>query len=61
LRGRDRLFKIAGARHGWLMPIILATQEAESRRITVRFLAPLIIYMEEMKLNSHPHTKINLS
>jgi hypothetical protein len=25
-----------GARHQWLMPIILATQEAEMRRITVR-------------------------
>jgi hypothetical protein len=27
---------IVGARHRWFMPVILATQEAEIRRITVR-------------------------
>jgi hypothetical protein len=25
----------SGARHQWLMPVIIATQEAEIRRITV--------------------------
>jgi hypothetical protein len=33
-------FKTSNARHWWLTPIILATQEAEIRRITVRSQPP---------------------
>jgi hypothetical protein len=35
-KGKDNLRKKVTAGHRWLTPVILATQEAEIRRITVR-------------------------
>jgi hypothetical protein len=34
--GKDKLKKDISAGHWWLMPVILATQQAEIRRIAVR-------------------------